>query len=360
MSQTFKNNLPYLTSESQNGSRFVPESGASRYVSVKLNPFIKNVLLDYDLLEFKYEEGFKIEPKFFLPIIPMILINGSSGVAVAHASDILNRNAKEVVTECLNYLNGKKIRNIKPSYTFFNGEFIQDKENKKKWYSVGKFSKINASTIQITEVPLGYTFETYDSVLEKLLSDGKILSYEDNSKNDINYVVKVNRSWLSGASDSDIIKLFKLEKPYTENYTLLDENGKIKIFDNVEQILKHFVDFRLSYYNIRIKYNIDKLNKSNIVLKNKMLYVKLIVDKKLLINNRKKDDVIKDLIKFKLDKIDGSYDYLLNMSIVSLTKDMIDKLSAKIKENDNELAVLKKTKAKDLYIEELEKIKKIL
>jgi DNA topoisomerase-2 len=326
MSQDFKSNITYLWSDSQIGSRFVPESGAPRYVSAKLNPNIKNILKDFELLTYKYDEGFKIEPKYFLPIIPMILVNGSSGIAVGHASEILNRNPKQIISECINHLNGKNIKKMKPSYTFVKGDFVQDEVNHKKWYSRGIFEKVNTNTLRITDVPLGYTYETYDIVLEKLVSDGSIISYEDNSKENFDYVIKVSRAWLANKTDEQIIKIFKLEKPYTENFTVLDEFGKLKIFEKAEDILKHFVNFRLTFYQKRKDYQIGQIDNQINILNNKIRFIKSIIDELLVVNNRKKEVIEKDLIVLKFDKVESNFDYLLRMPIYSLTKETYDKL----------------------------------
>lgn len=360
MSQDFKSNIPYMWSDSQIGSRYVVEAGAARYVSTKLNPKIKNILKDFELLTYKYDEGFKIEPKYFLPIIPMILVNGSSGIAVGHASEILNRNPKQIISECINHLNGKNIKKLKPSYTFVKGDFIQDEINHKKWYSSGIFEKVNTNTLRITDVPLGYTYETYDIVLEKLVADGYIMSYEDNSKENFDYVIKVSRAWMTSVTDEQIIKMFKLEKPYTENFTVLDEFGKLKIFDNAEDILKHFVTFRLTFYQKRKDYQIDQINNQINILDNKIRFIKSIIDGNLTVNNRKKDVIETDLTKMKFDKVENNFDYLLRMPIYSLTKETYDKLKEDVVVKKQELADVKKSKPIDTYIKELEDLKKII
>lgn len=360
MAQDFKNNIPYLISDSQIGSRYVIESGSPRYVSAKLNTIARYIIKDTELLTYKYDEGFKIEPEYFLPIIPMLLINGSSGIAVGFACDILNRNPKQVIQECINHLNGKVVKKMKPSYTYFKGDFIQDEENDKRWFSKGIYQRLNTNTIQITEVPIGFTYETYDKLLQELQSKELILSYEDNSKEDFNYNVKVSKSWLANATDTQIIKLFKLEKPCSENFTLLDENGKLKIFNNAEDILKHFVDFRLTYYEKRKLNDISKTEAAINILNNKARFIKCIIDKELAVNNIKKEIIEKNLDKLKFDKVDGNYDYMLRMPIYSLTKETYDKLKNDISDTKLELTTLKKSIPREIYIKELEELKKVI
>jgi len=81
---------------------------------------------DFELLSPNYEEGVEIEPNYFLPIIPTILLNGSQGIAVGFSSKILNRDPKLLIEECLRFLEGKKVRDVPPTQREFNGTYEQD------------------------------------------------------------------------------------------------------------------------------------------------------------------------------------------------------------------------------------------
>ena len=106
MSQKFKNSLPLLEGIGQFGSLRSPSAGAPRYISAKLHPNFRLIYKDFELLENRIEEGQEIEPEYFLPIVPTIILNGSSGIAVGFATNILNRNPKTVIKACLALLNG--------------------------------------------------------------------------------------------------------------------------------------------------------------------------------------------------------------------------------------------------------------
>jgi DNA topoisomerase-2 len=130
MAQRFKNNAPLLEEDGQFGSLRAPQAGAARYIG-KLNHNFRLIYKDFELLEYKEEEGESIEPKYFLPIIPTILLNGSSGIAVGFASNVLNRNIKDIIDASIKTINGKNIQSIKPHLNGFTGEFVQDTENSK-------------------------------------------------------------------------------------------------------------------------------------------------------------------------------------------------------------------------------------
>jgi DNA topoisomerase-2 len=358
LAQKFKNNYPLLEEEGQFGSLRSPQPGAPRYIGVRLSNNFKYIFKDFELLKYKEEEGDKIEPEYFLPIIPTILLNGSSGIAVGFKSNILNRSILSLIEACQKVLNGKNIAVIKPHLNGFLGEFIQDKENPKKWIIRGSFERINKSTIKISELPPSMTYEKYEEILDKLVDSKSIVSYDDNCKDNIDYTIKLTRTDLEKLTDDDLIKLLKLEESSTEIYSTLDEFGKLKIFETIDDIVKYFVNFRLQFYIKRKDFLLDRLNKELKVLSNRGRFIKAILDGKLKINNVPRADIIKNIEAMGLEKIDDSYDYLLRMPIHSLTKEMYDKLKEDFNSKKEEIKKIESTDPKDMYLEDLSELKK--
>lgn len=360
MAQSFKNNLPLLDDIGQYGSLRSPSAGAPRYISTRLTDNFKLIYKDFDLLTPKYEEGYEIEPQYFLPIIPMVLINGGSGIAVGYSSNIINRSPNDIIDNCIAILEGKRPKKIKPYLNGFNGNYIDDKEVNNKWVITGNYDILNTSTVRITEIPPSMTYEKWEAHLEKLLDDKKVKSYDDNSIGDnIDYTIKMEREVLSSLlkQDDGIIKLFKLSENQYEFFTTLDEKGKLRLFSSANDIVKYFVDFRLKYYDKRKKFLLNKIENDILVLDNKALFVKAILDGKIVINNKSKVEIEKQIKPLKLDKKEDSYDYLLRMPINSLTKENWQKLQADQKDKKKYHAEVKKSKPKDIYIQELKDLK---
>jgi DNA topoisomerase-2 len=358
LAQKFKNNAPLLEEDGQFGSLRSPQAGAPRYIGTKLSQNFRLIYKDFELLEYKEEEGETIEPKYFLPIIPTVLINGGSGIAVGFASNILNRDVKEIIEVCIKYLNGKKITTVKPSLNDFLGQYIQDTENPKKWFIRGVFTKVNTSTVKITELPPSMTYEKYEEILDKLVESKEIVSYEDNSKDNIDYTIKFTRADLENYEDEKLLKLLKLEESETENFNTLDEFGKLKIFETVEDIIQYFVDFRLKYYVLRKQHQLDKLQAELKVLGNRGRFIKNILEGKIEVNNKLKEQIIKQIESHNLEQVEGSWDYLLRMPIYSLTKEMFDKLKEDFRLKKEEIEKLKLVEPKDMYLSDLNELKK--
>jgi DNA topoisomerase-2 len=358
MAQKFKNNAPLLEEDGQFGSLRSPQAGAARYIGTKLSDNFRLMYKDFDLLNYKEEEGEKIEPEFFLPIIPTVLINGSSGIAVGFATNILNRDVKSVVDSCIKTLTAKKIEEIAPSLREFTGYFVQDTENHKRWIIRGKIERLNTSTVKITELPPSMTFEKYEDLLDKLCDAKEIVSYDDNCKDSIEYIIKFTRSDLEKATDEKLMKMFKLEEASTEIFSTLDEYGKLKIFETTTEIIEYFVNFRLTYYHKRKEFMLEKMNHDLKILSNRGRFIKAILDEKLKINNVSKALIIESIVEMKLEKIDDSYDYLLRMPIYSLTKELFDKLKEDFTTKKGEIKKLEETDPKDMYLDDLNDLKK--
>ena len=358
MAQRFKNNAPLLEEDGQFGSLRSPQAGAPRYIGTKLSENFRLIYKDFELLEYKEEEGESIEPQFFLPIVPAVLLNGSSGIAVGFASNILNRDIKSIIDACVKVLGGKEPGEVKPSLNGFTGDYIQDKENNKRWVIRGKFTRANTTTVKISELPPSMTYEKYEDILDKLVDDKVIVSYDDNCKDNIDYTIKFTRSDLDKLDDEKLVKLLKLEESSTEIFSTLDEYGKLMIFENTSDIIKYFVKFRLDYYHKRKQFLLDKLNKELKILSNRGRFIKAIIDGKLKVNNVSKSVIIEGIESMKLEKIDDSYDYLLRMPIYSLTKEMYEKLKEDFVAKKEEIKILEETDPKDMYMLDLTELKK--
>ena len=359
MAQKFKNSLPLLEGVGQFGSLRSPAAGAPRYISAKLHPNFRLLYQDFDLLENKIEEGEKIEPAFFLPIVPTVILNGTSGIAVGFATNILNRNPKDVVDACISTLNNKKMKVLAPWIQEFKGTFIRDLENPKTWKIKGQYQIINTTTVKITAIPANYTYERYEEILNLLQEKGIITSYDDNSSETIEYILKFRRSVLNSlvSSEGKLERALRLNTQETENLTTLDENGKLKIFDKAEDIVKHFVDVRLGWYQTRKDYLIDKTEKQLSLVTNKARFIKDIIDGKLKINNVPKEKIVTYLKTNAYDTVHGSYDYLLSMAIHSLTKERYEKLLLEKEGCIIALKTLKATDPKEMYLTDLKKLK---
>lgn len=359
MAQEFKNSMALFQGIGQFGSLRSPEAGAPRYVGVKLNSNFKLLYKDFELLDPQHEEGEEIEPKFFLPIIPTVLLNGSSGIAVGFATNVLNRNPLDLINACLDVINEKKrLKELKPWLKDFHGTYEKAEEGERSWVYKGLYEVKNTTTVEITEIPPGFTYEKYETHLNSLIERGLLVSYDDNSSGRVNYTLKFTRQVLSDLINREKLEdTLKMQERETENLTVLDEFGKLKIFNSAEEVVRYFVDFRLGYYQKRKEYMVDQLNSELKVLSNRAKFIKGIIEDKIKVNKVAKEKIVENLAKMKFDEIDGSYNYLLNMSIYSLTLERYNELLRQVEVKKAELEEIKKADIKDLYRKDLNELK---
>ncbi len=353
------NNLPLLAAEGNFGNRFTNEPSAGRYIYTYGLPVLFNMIDKQDdkILIEQFFEGSKIEPRFYLPTLPMLLVNGSNGIASGFKQAILPRDPKEIMKYLKGRLSGKitkKQYSPAPYFEGFNGT-VEPGELPHQWLICGTFKKVNTNTVEVTEIPVGIELAKYIKILHDLKDKGKIVSFKDNSnKNVFNFTIKYNRTNLAKLSDEQIMNQLKLIKKESELYNAVDENMNVRTFKNVHEIMDYYIDVKLRYMTKRKQSLINDLNISIPEDVSRYTFIKMIVTDKLVINKRATDVIIKDLDKAdKIIKINDSYNYLLNMSIQSLTKEKMKVLEEAIKEKKAKLKLIKDTTENEMWTADL-------
>jgi DNA gyrase/topoisomerase IV subunit A len=361
MTQEFKNSLPIFQGIGQFGTLRSPVAGAPRYVGVKFNENFRLLYKDFELVEPQFEEGEEIEPRFFLPIIPTVLLNGGSGIAVGFATNILNRHPLDLIDATVDLLERGDTQNLlKPWVNGFWGE-VTPGENPRNWKFSGSFSVKSGKLVEVTEVPPGFTYEKYEQHLDSLVERGYLQGYDDQSSDRIRYGLKFFKDKLSALLAEDKLEsLLKMVESATENITVLDEQGNLKVFPSALDLLTHFVEVRLGYYEKRKEYQLKKLSEEIEVLAARVEFVRAVVAGEIPLGNLKKEELLALLAEKGFPKIEGSWDYLLSMSILSLTpekhRDLQDRLAAK----QGEKKKVEETTPKDMYLGDLRELRKKL
>jgi DNA topoisomerase-2 len=225
----------------------------------------------------------------------------------------------------------------------------------------GVYEVLNTTTVNITELPPSMTFQKYEVHLNTLQDRGIIVSYDDNSSNGINYTLKFARATLADLiGKGRLDQTLKMIETETENLTCLNEKGKLAIFEDITQVVDYFVNFRLSFYDKRKAFLIKKYGEELIYLSNRAKFIKLIIDGKLKVNNVPRKEIILYLQTADFDEVNGSYNYLLNMPIHSLTKETYEQLLKEVADIKSLLVDIKKKDPTEMYREDLFELKKNL
>ena len=248
------NNLPWLMGIGTFGTKVSPKSyAAPRYTYVKRPKYAEEILYaDKDVIPMQENyDGSTKEPTHFLPIIPTVLLNGVSGIAVGWSTDILPRSLADLVNATAKAIEGKRFNALKPKYEYMNCDVEKVDDS---WVFSGKVTVKDHATAVITELPPDLSLEKFKDRLNKLEDDQKIQSYTDNSTDHIDIEVKFKRGSLKTVSDEDLVKLFKLTTRKTERIVTVDwDNKSIRQFESAEQLIKEFVEERFKFYVSRFE-----------------------------------------------------------------------------------------------------------
>ena len=420
------NNINLLLPLGQFGTRYNGIKGAAspRYIFTNLNPITRKIFMENDdnLLLYNVEEGLKIEPVWYAPIIPMVLVNGAEGIGTGWSTSVPEFNPIELAQNLIKKINGEEMNKILPWYKGFSGKITESIDNKgNKNYTATGIIKINEETecVEITELPIHEFTRDYKSFLEKNHVDNKdyvgkrdfviedIKEYHIDNK--ISFVLKLTPESFKEIrynSNDDLIKIFKLSTSIpTTNMVLFDSKNKIKKYNNIEEIINEFYDVRLDFYNQRKKYLLSKLGFNLERNKNKKKFINLVLEGELPFKGTKNKKEVFKLLKNKnlsslnelkkkykeafqvksteIVTVKGNnenenenedmdnnlnvksneeildYDYLMNMNIWSLTYEKVNELEELIKNQTKEYEILKNSKPEDLWKKDLEEFIKL-
>ena len=364
LSQTFAgtNLIPLFKTEGFFGTRTATSSGAPRYIKAKKNPVLDLIFRpeDTNVLIQQEFEGYKIEPQYYVPIIPMILINTQSGIGNGYSQSIYSRNPKEVIKYIKQWISKDITQELLPYFEGYKGQ-ISKGENPNQYKVTGELKVINTTTIEITEIPINTSVEKYIKFLNQLEDNKTIKDYKDKSnKNEILFEIKVPRDLTSKNSIDELYKIFKLKSTITETLTVIGEKNQIVVPESIYDIIERFCNIRLEYYQKRKDYIIKQMEQDLIILQNKCNFIQAVNSGGIEIQNKRKTEIEFKLYDNYYDKVDDSYDYLLGMRIYTLTVEKKQELENQKQELENKLSEYKSKDITEIWLEELDELEKAL
>jgi DNA topoisomerase-2 len=352
------NNVPLLEGDGNFGSAFINEAAATRYIFARMNPTLKQLFVKDDFVNLQHQdfEGAKIEPRFYVPTLPMLAINGSDGVSIGYAQKILPRDPAQIVKWVQQRAEGAKITaRLTPYWKGMKCKVVKG-ESDGQWEVHGAFTRKTKHRITIDALPVGYTLKQYQAVLEKLVDDKVIKDYEDFSDNDVfEFEIQVDRSF-GERTDEWIMTKLKLIKKITENYTCIDENNKIVIFNSMKELLEAWYNKRIEYNNLRKKHLLASLQEEMDYTNARAKFIQGVVEEAIELRNTKESDVIAQGEAYDVilkDRVKG----FLGLPMRSLTTEEIAKLRSKAKALKSEIKEYSKKTFETILLEDINTIK---
>lgn len=376
MAQNFvgSNNINLLIPSGQFGTRLRggDDSASERYIFTALNKITRIIFpaMDDNVLKYLDDDGTLVEPQFYAPIIPMVLVNGSKGIGTGFSTNIMCYNPLEII-DCLKVklLNKGLVldNDFVPYYEGFQGTI--EKVADKKFVIKGKFEILGPDKIRVTELPVGYWTDDFKELLEHLIDPGQdkagkkipstVKDYTDMSKDtNVDFTVQFIKGKMEELGNPGIEKVLKLVTTCTStNMHLFDANDKLKKYDTVEAIIDDYFVTRLSLYGKRKDFMIHALERELKLLSNKAKYIQENLDGTIDLRKKNKEQINKMLAGYDVLDGDSDYKYLTKMTMDSVTDENVAKLFAEHAQKQAELDTVKATTDRQMWSSELEKLK---
>ena len=383
------NNINLLEPKGQFGTRLQggQDSASPRYIFTNLNPLTRFIYNDADdaVLQYLDDDGTLVEPIYYAPIIPMILVNGSKGIGTGFSTDIMCYdpiNIIDYVTGLVQEKHQNELPSINPYYEGFNGTITKLSDS--KYLVKGCYDIISAKQVRITELPVGTWTDNYKQELENMIDKqnnktdkkGKqskskitITDYNDMSTDTsvditVTFANGIINSMITKETDYGCNALEKLLKLYTTKTTtnmhMFDETEKLRKFDNIYDIIKHYKDVRINIYEKRKQSQMNTLSREVMILSNKAKFITEILTDTLDLRRKKSNEVTCILRDKNYNVIDGDekYKYLVRLPMDSVTEENVQHL-LQDKENKSQLLeTLANTTESQMWLSELAMLRK--
>jgi DNA topoisomerase II len=391
MSQNFvgSNNINLLMPNGQFGSRLSggQDSASERYIYTMLNKITRAIFSPKDdkILTYLEDDGIPVEPIFYAPIIPMVLVNGSKGIGTGFSTDIMCYNPIQII----NYLKWKLIgggssscggggpepdTDFVPYYEGFTGQIYRG-DSVGKFIFKGIYEITGPDKITVTELPVGYWTDSFKEHLEKLADasavdkDGKkilpIIKDYDDSSTDIKVHFAITfmkgklEEMLAIQLDNNCNGLEKTLKLYNSgslsNMHLFDAHDKLKKYETIPEIIDDYFETRLELFQTRRLFLISEIKRELVLLSNKMKYILEVLDGSIDLRRKTKENIRQLLIGKDYAVIDGDNDfkYLIKMPMDSVSIENVEKMQSECDKKEAELAELEQTTPEILWTNEL-------
>jgi DNA topoisomerase-2 len=400
MAQDFvgSNNINLLIPSGQFGTRLTggKDAASPRYIFTYLAPIARLLFPEADdiLLDHREDDGLMIEPFFYCPIIPLLLVNGSQGIGTGWSSFIPPHSPTDVVA----YIRAKidksvELPRIRPWVRGFHGDIVP-REDGSGFSTLGKIERKSSKSVLISELPVGRWTSDYKETLIKMREKNEIESFlENHTTTKVSFTVSSKSVQLDRFEKSGLHKFFKLVSslPVT-NMNAFDVNNRIVKFSSAEAIADSYFPVRLSLYSDRKSVLESEMNYTTTMMRNKARFIQAVADGDvdLVRQQHTKQDTLGRLMELGFDDSntlkavrsdnavqsrvrdgaiavddepeksskdeEGDFDYLLNMPLSSLTVERIQELHRDAERNESQLEVLKKTSPEDLWRSDLDQL----
>ena len=352
MAQDFmgSNNIPWLVPQGQFGTRIQggKDAASPRYIHTYLQPRIRKLVPEEDFAVLKYrdDDGLPVEPEWYAPVLPMLLVNGARGIGTGYSTYIPPCDPKVIKNMLMRKIQaGTPLSSttLVPYFEGFKGTYTEDGV-------VGVYRKEKEEFV-VTELPPGTWTADYREWLEKELAEGRIKDFSDTSTDQqINIRIK-------GIEEKALVKSLT-EKVRTTNMHAFNSEGVITKYETLNDILNEFWRVRLNLYETRRAHQIKVLNEKLPYHKNVVRFIRDQIqdEPKIVLKKKTLEECNKILGEHEYPHIDGSYDYIMRLPVSAFMAEKVAKHEKDMEDLLAEIARLENTNAERMWLADLEHV----
>jgi DNA topoisomerase-2 len=340
------NNLNLLEPSGQFGTRLAggKDAASSRYIFTRLNPLTKCIFhtADNSVLKYVKDDGQQVEPEFYAPVVPMILVNGAEGIGTGFSCYVPPYDIEIVKHNILCALNQVAMAPMVPHFKGFRGTVKKTKDH--TWVLEGVVQG-EGSRWHVTELPPGKWIQDFKEHLDDLLEKGTIQKYENHSTETTpDFFI-----WggISGAMEDPVKELGLTKTIHTSNMYLIGPNGAVKKYNSPEEILVDYIEIRLGTYKKRKAWLLKEFDSEIGWLSEKARFIKGVISGTLKVLNCPLLEIQKQLKAANF--ADEIWSKLLDIKTYQYTKEEVEKLMALINKRTQDRDALKATSVVQLW-----------
>ena len=366
MAQDFvgSNNVNLLLPKGQLGSRLQggKDAASPRYTFVQLNPLTNLIYRreDAPILEYTVDDGVQTEPVFYIPIIPMVLVNGASGIGSGFSTSVPAHDPLALIDNVRKRLASCSSGQLQPWYRGFRGSISPcGNADGATFKTVGVF-EICGTDVSITELPIGTWTTSYKVFLDGLVDKKMVASYTEKCT-DVDVDINVK---LLGDHEEDVAALLKLSSTLrTSNMHLYSSSNRIKKFSSVKEIEEEHFHARFQAYVFRKEYVLKVLTHDLSLLESKLRFVESKLSGTIVIDNVSFDEAIRKLeeaglprLGARFDDDDKTYAYVTSLNMFDVTSERVVKLRKQVELKKFELDKVVTSNVPQMWSAELDEL----
>tara|TARA_B100001741_G_scaffold269714_1_gene236927 strand:+ start:965 stop:4180 length:3216 start_codon:yes stop_codon:yes gene_type:complete len=348
---TGSNNINLLEPCGQFGTRLMGGKDASqtRYIFTRLSKEARTIFdpKDDDVLTYLDDDGRSIEPEYYMPTLPMILVNGSEGIGTGFSCYVPPFNPDDIKQNILRFTRGESMVSMKPWFRGFKGKIME--QDDETWVAQGVWTCIG-KTVKVSELPPGRWTQDYKEHLDSLVEKKIISGFTNNSTTEnVDFVIQ-------DYSGKDVVKDLKLEKTIRcSNMHLFHPTKGICKYKSPGHILVDFIQLRMEFYKKRKTHLIQVTKEKAELCSHRARFVKMVIDGDIVVFRRKKQELEAQLSTI-FPKVNESYDYLLHTKTIDYTEERVKALFEEWTKLKNDLYLLEATGYFDMWETDLKKL----